>query len=97
LYGRPEHCGQIPSQLDLKRLAILVWREHDGVDEAAKRLGGLRPAVRLLKRLRQICDLCAVDPSHLRMQERGRLLRGSELGFQLLPPGSIRVQLVFHD
>jgi hypothetical protein len=31
------------------------------------------------------------------MQERGRLLRGSELGFQLLTPGSIRVQLGFHD
>ena len=31
------------------------------------------------------------------MQERRQLLCGSELGFQMFPPGRIRVQLVFHD
>jgi hypothetical protein len=31
LYGGPQHRRQIPSQLDLKPLAILAWREHDGV------------------------------------------------------------------
>jgi hypothetical protein len=97
LYGRAEHGGQIPPQLNLKRLAGLVWSEHNRVHEAAQCLGGLRPAVSVLKRSGELCDLRAVDTGHLRMQERRRFLGGSELGFQLFPPRSIRVQLLFHD
>lgn len=96
LYGRAEHGGQIAAQLDLKRLAGLVWREHNGVHEAAQGLGGLRPGVRLLERLRELCDLRAVNAGDLRMQEGRRLLGRSELCLQLLPPGRIRVQLVLH-
>jgi hypothetical protein len=59
-------------------------------------LGGLGPGVRLLERLRELCNLRAVDSGHPRMQEGRRLLCGGELGFQMFPPGSIRVQLVFH-
>src|SRR5206468_11118557 len=68
LYGRSQHGRQIPPQLDLKGLAALVWREHDGVHEAAQRLRGLRPAARLLERLRKLCDLRPVD----REPRRGR-------------------------
>jgi hypothetical protein len=96
LYGGPEHRRQIAPQLDLKRFAGLVWSEHNRVDEAAQGFRRLRPAVRLPEGLRELRDLRAVDPGHLRMQEWGRLLRGSKLAFQLFPPGGIRVQLVFH-
>ena len=39
LYGRPEHRRQIAPQLNLKRLAGLVWSEHPelwGVDHEWK-------------------------------------------------------------
>jgi PAS domain S-box-containing protein len=45
-----QHGRQIPAQFDRKRLATLVWREHDGVHEPAQCLGGLPPALRVLKR-----------------------------------------------
>ena len=96
LYGGPQHGRQIPPQLDLKRLAVLAWREHDGIYEAAQRLGGLRPAVRLLERSGELCDLGAVDPGHLRMQQRRRLVGGGELGLQLLTPSGVRIHLVAH-
>ena len=43
----------------------------------------LRPAVRLLERSSELCDLGAVDRGHLWMQQRGRLVGGGELGPQL--------------
>ena len=30
LYGGPQHGCQVSPQVDLKRIAALVWREHDG-------------------------------------------------------------------
>jgi hypothetical protein len=59
--------------------------------------GGLRPALGLLEGLGELFDLRAVDPGHLRMQERRRLLGGSELGFQLFAFGRVRVQLVTNE
>src|SRR5690606_29646794 len=44
----------------------------------------------------KLSDLRAVDPGHLRVQERWRLLGGGELRLELFPPGRIRVQLVLH-
>jgi hypothetical protein len=77
LYGRAEHGGQIPSQFDLKRLSVLVRGQHDGVYEAAGTLRGFRPGLWLLKRARELGDLRATNPGHLRMEQRRRLGRSS--------------------
>jgi hypothetical protein len=57
----PPTCRQIPPQLDLKRLAALVWREHDGVHAAAKGLARFWTAFWLLKCSGELGDLRAVD------------------------------------
>lgn len=96
MYGGSQHGRQVTPKLDLKRLAGLVWSQHNGVYEAAQRLGGLRPAVRLLERCGELCDLGAVDLGHLWMQQRGRLIGGGEFGLQRLTPSSVRIHLVAH-
>ena len=55
-----------------------------------------RPAVRLLKCCGELCDLGAVDPGHLWMQQRGRLVGGDEFGLQCLTPSGVRIHLVAH-
>jgi len=63
LYGRAEHRRQVVPQLDLERLAGLVWREHDGVHETAQRLGRLDTTFGLLECRGEFRDLRAVDPA----------------------------------
>ena len=85
MYGRPQHGCEVAAQLDAESLFAPVWSQHDSVHETAQGLRRLQVAFGLLKRLGELCDLRAVDAGHLRVQERWRLVRRSQLCLQFLP------------
>jgi hypothetical protein len=76
--GGSQHRCQIPFQLDLE--FALVRRQDDGVDEAAKRLRGLRAGLWMLQGLSQRGDFLSVHVGHSGVPQWWWFVRGLKLG-----------------
>jgi hypothetical protein len=84
LSGGSQHRGQVPAQLDPEPACLRT--QDNRIDQPAERLGRLDSGVRTLEGCGKLSHLRAVDVRHLRVQQRGRLVRDLQLCLELILP-----------